>query len=751
MIKKIINIIFLSFITFAGAAQVYILPLEDFEGGSLPTNWTNNRISGAVDWAYVGGGRTGVTPTGAYDGSYNATFWEDAFSNSETRLVTPELDFTGNTTNPSLTFYHIQQNWSGDVDTLGIYYKTSSGGSWVFITNYTTAQETWTLRTVALPNVNGTYYVGFKAHSNYGRGCAIDNVQITVDGSVTWDGSTDNDWLTASNWSTNTVPAADKTVIIPTSASYVNFLIIDEATAVCASLSLLGDAYLQVASGKLTIGGTVDMASTSEIQFDGGELECAGQFNADGILDINSGTLDIDNTLDISATVTEELTGGTIEIEDNLANTGGTWTPSGSNTITFDGSGNSVITDADGISFYNLTLNKDAIGQTLTCNSANDDITVDAAFTITQGTMTPTLGDFTVTGNTVLTAGKFIAIDAVSTFNGDVTLNNAAIMDHQGTPDLSTTEFIIAGNIILNGTSGFQSSTSTTDYLTLTGAAKTISVNTAANSESINIYLSGGATYQLNSDWRIEKMQTSAAANVFTVATGNTLTIDDSFYQRAGSTLTLAGSANMNVGTTSWCAPEAGCIFNLNTGTLNVDGATSLTGASGTFNANSGIMLLAGDVLNSATGTFNCGTSLLKCDAAAATTLQMNGDAVYHLEVEKTSNGITPLSALDINGYLEIDDGDFDAATFTHTVAGDFITSGGTFTQNTSTINFDGGSTQAVNVTIAGGTTPNTATINFYNLTASGSDVRIYYDVSINKVYVLNDLTISGKLINIEK
>ncbi len=289
-------------------------------------------------------------------------------------------------------------------------------------------------------DINGT--VGNRSVANGGvgvKGC-YESAQTFI-----WDGSSSSDWKTAANWTSNSVPTSSNGAIIPTSASYTNAPIIDEADAVCANLELQGTAILTMQSGKLTVSGTLIIASTSELQFDGGELEGSGKFDWDGLVDLNSGTLDINAEIELSATMTEEVSGGTIECAgewDGASDDGG-FTPSGG-TITMDGAASSNIGLHSSANFYNLTI--DRSGQTLTQTTG---LNVLGNLTITNGTLDASASNYglNVAGNWS-NAGTYTSQSGTVTFNGAVAQTvttggsgvgkrfyNLTINNSYGTPD----------------------------------------------------------------------------------------------------------------------------------------------------------------------------------------------------------------------------------------------------------------------------------------------------------------------------
>jgi len=163
----------------AGSGGSFNLINEGFENsGSIPSGWSQSNVSGSNDFTFENGAGY-TTPSSAYSGSYNALMF--ASRGSVTKLITPALDFSTFSENATLTFYHAQVNWDGDQDELRIYYKTSSGGSWTLIQTYNTEQATWVQRSIALPNVNSTYYIAFEGTSDYGHGLVIDNVVVTAE------------------------------------------------------------------------------------------------------------------------------------------------------------------------------------------------------------------------------------------------------------------------------------------------------------------------------------------------------------------------------------------------------------------------------------------------------------------------------------------------------------------------------------------------------------------------------------------
>jgi hypothetical protein len=153
-------------------------------------------------------------------------------------------------------------------------------------------------------------------------------------------------------------------------------------------------------------------------------------------------------------------------------------------------------------------------------------------------------------------------------------------------------------------------------------------------------------------------------------------------------------------------------------------------------------------------GTLNVG-STVKYNASGAQTIQATTYGNLETGVETGSTNYTKTAAgiLDINGNLTL--GDYSTlalGSYSHTLAGDFIKATGNSILNagTSTLTFDGSSTQKIHVTVAGGSTPCDADITYYNLVINGSAVNLFYNQQTNRRMNIVDLTVNnGKTLNL--
>ena len=170
--KALLIVVLLSFACF-GVANAQTLFSEDFEDGSMPTGWTT---SGNGSWS-VATAVNATHPASAGHGTYCAQIKHGTTGNA-TKLITPEIDLS-TVTSAELSFMHAEQSWSGDIDGLKVYYRTSSSGTWTQLVEYTTAYDSWTTEEgIVLPNLSSTYQLAFEYIDHYGYGLGIDYVNI---------------------------------------------------------------------------------------------------------------------------------------------------------------------------------------------------------------------------------------------------------------------------------------------------------------------------------------------------------------------------------------------------------------------------------------------------------------------------------------------------------------------------------------------------------------------------------------------
>ena len=152
-----------------------------FTGSNDIVNWSQEYISGTTNWIISGSNQdSSVSPK---TGNAMGYFYIGNFSSPETLLISPSLNLSG-TTDPKLKFSYTQVNWAGDQDQLKVLYKTSAGGSWIELANYTSEVTNWTDIILDLPDVSSDYYIAFQGQANYGRGITLDDISIEERGNV---------------------------------------------------------------------------------------------------------------------------------------------------------------------------------------------------------------------------------------------------------------------------------------------------------------------------------------------------------------------------------------------------------------------------------------------------------------------------------------------------------------------------------------------------------------------------------------
>ena len=198
-------------VALAGKESQYIL-YEGFEDDTVPANWTQEYGSGMQEsWAVEQSGAS-LYPEKAFKGNglvalRNTTGQTQRF---KTKLVTPVIDLT-EVFQPIVVFSHAQMQYSGDVDALVVYYRTSASARWVELGQYTNKTKGWVNDTIGLPAASATYQLAFEGVDNLGRGVALDEIivrpmptcdnpsNISVDGltshsaTLRWNGSLDTD------------------------------------------------------------------------------------------------------------------------------------------------------------------------------------------------------------------------------------------------------------------------------------------------------------------------------------------------------------------------------------------------------------------------------------------------------------------------------------------------------------------------------------------------------------------------------
>ena len=96
----------------------------------------------------------------------------------ETRLISPVFDLS-NVENVTLSFAHMQSDYSGDFDSLAVEYRLNSSDEWHQLALYNNAIEVWQTENIAIPQVSSTFQFAFHGYIEYGHGIVIDSLTLS--------------------------------------------------------------------------------------------------------------------------------------------------------------------------------------------------------------------------------------------------------------------------------------------------------------------------------------------------------------------------------------------------------------------------------------------------------------------------------------------------------------------------------------------------------------------------------------------
>lgn len=164
--------------TFTTRCEAQLLPFtEGFEDTDMPSCWMQDYVNGEHDWQVATSSSLSGSQT-PHSGNHTAAFIHQSNGNgTATKLITPLLNLT-TVTNPHVTFWHMQKNWSGDQDELRVYYKSTPSDTWTLLAEYTNGISAWTKDSIALPSPSANYQIAFEATDGYGYGVLLDDITV---------------------------------------------------------------------------------------------------------------------------------------------------------------------------------------------------------------------------------------------------------------------------------------------------------------------------------------------------------------------------------------------------------------------------------------------------------------------------------------------------------------------------------------------------------------------------------------------
>lgn len=217
---------------------------EGFEGN---TNWSMYYDNGGNNSYKTNWKIDTKSQFGDYD-PYNgqqAAFFSSTYENLNclSYLVSPQFDFTEhNGSTVKLSFYYITPEWPKlprCVNRLRVKIGTSPTGPWEetsLWSNNQVADSTWTKVEIDLSAyVNSTFYIAFENATMSGHCSAVDDINISIEGSeesrIEWSNNVyknvnvfvqDGNWSNTNNWSAKRLPYENENVIIDANATVTN-------------------------------------------------------------------------------------------------------------------------------------------------------------------------------------------------------------------------------------------------------------------------------------------------------------------------------------------------------------------------------------------------------------------------------------------------------------------------------------------------------------------------------------------------
>ena len=454
-------------------------------------------------------------------------------------------------------------------------------------------------------------------------------------------------------------------------------------------------------SGTYTAEGTsmvsFDSASTQSLASGASGVANDDDFNRITLADnttltVLTNPLEIDSTLTINTGAILDISGvnltlgtaidsvGTLKLDGSETVTQSMMDPN-SGTVFYDGTGTYASGLVAGDAYYNLTIN--GTGGSWTLDAALD---VNGLMTIVAGTLVANNLAINVAGGWSQAAGTFTPGTATVTFDGAGTLTKT--------------------------TGAFNDVTFSSGTVTLGGALDVdddVTVTTGVLDVSATNY-----AISVGGDW------TDAGAGTFTEQ-GGTVTFDGS---TAGGTITTDDNFENLV------INDTGNTITLGAA-LDVDSQMVLTLGTLDVSASNYAMTVGGGWSDTGAGAFTERAGTVTFDGAGT----LSSNEAFN-DVAFSSGTVTLGAALDVDDDLAISGGTLDvgATNFGITLGGDWSRSSGTFTQQSGTVDLDGGASAQ---TMTGSTT-------FYGLTKTETASSTLYVTAGDTMTASNTLTLTG-------
>ncbi|MEI6754775.1 MAG: T9SS type A sorting domain-containing protein, partial [Paludibacter sp.] len=476
-----------------------------------------------------------------------------------------------------------------------------------------------------------------------------------------------------------------------------NFTNSGTLTANASAITITGTGTQSIAgfttTGSLTCDKTAGVATLTG-NVNAGSLANTG---LGGTLNLGSG---LTHTISGAWTRTNGTVNGgssTLNIGGSVTNTAGTFTAS-TGTVNYSGAAQTI---AD-VNYYNLTFsgsaaktmgaNTTTVGGNLVLSgtasattaaalAVTGNLTVGSGTTFATGaTNSWTLG---ITGTTSVTGTLTLANTGAKTFTGDVTLNSAAVWNETGVASIG-----FGGNFTNNATTF----TANTGTHTFSGATKTHSGATTTSIPTVTF--TGSYTN----------------SGILTSATLLTVT---------GATVTLTNNGTISASTA--LSGTGGLVQGTN-GILNIGGTSGITTLTATTTGNT-------VNYNGAAQTVKTGNYYNLTLSGSGTKTLLTGTTLiggnFTLSGTASTTGVVGLT---VNGDLTIGTGTtLNSGAFIHTIDGNWINNGGTFTAGTGTVTLTG----------SGKTIGGTTSTTFNNLTINSGGTTLNSNETVSNILTL--------------
>jgi hypothetical protein len=402
----------------------------------------------------------------------------------------------------------------------------------------------------------------------------------------------------------------------------------------------------------------------------------------------------------------------------------------------------------------NLTSNLNA-GASLSFTAAsnitvNGIVTIGASTTFNGGSFTHHIagnwvnsGTFTGTTSTVNFTGAGSSISGTGTHN----FNNLSLGASNITA-AATSNITVTGNLSTTGAGSFTHAAGGT--LTMSGTTKTL---TGTGFTFSNLTVSGtvSSTSSINITGNLSVAASFINSSNTVIMSGATKTISG-----AGTTsfsaLSVTGTVTSASSFSIANAMDVSGSFTASAGTATFTGTSTLNGTANLFNVTlngTSLQLSTNSVLGIA-GVYTITAGSLNVTATTPNTVNYNGSGAQTVPAGQYgnlifSNGNTKTAggAITVNSDITIAASTtFAAATFSHTVLGNWINAG-TFTAATSTVSFTG----TTDINISGTNTFNILTI---NKSATTNQITLLNDVNVANLNMTSgSMNTGSNLINI--